>query len=101
MNKLTFTLLTILTLSFSAQSSDMTKLEICTIVSEQASEIMTYRQSNGSMPELLTTNTNEAFIEVVVMAYNIPLYRVEKNKRSAIGEFKNDIFLWCLDQVND
>ena len=88
------------TLSFGSVASD--SVEMCSEYSELAGSIMTSRQLNVSMADVYgVLKESPVGIEMLKEAYKVPLYSVESNKENAVMEFKNDIFMLCIQGRED
>ena len=88
------------TLSFGSVASD--SVEMCSEYSELAGSIMTSRQLNVSMADIYNVlKESPVGIEMMKEAYKVPLYSVESNKENAVMEFKNDIFMLCIQGRED
>jgi len=76
--------------------------EACEGLSYLAEVVMTQRQANRDVSELYSIakaepDISEIAIALIIDAYDSPLYSTESNKQRAIREFKNDIFILCLN----
>ena len=76
-----------------------TSLEICSVVSEYSANVMTIRQANGDIVELMNMSTTEEFTTVVKKAYARPLFQTKENKQREVMAFKNEIFIWCMERL--
>jgi len=99
MTKLITAAILIFIVNFAVLADKQTPMEICAIIAGQSYNIMTFRQANGDLVELMSLSDNEAFAIVVKKAYARPLYQVQKNKQQEIQEFKNEMFIWCMEQL--
>jgi len=99
MIKLITAAILIFTVNFAVLADKQTPMEICAIIAGQSYNIMTFRQANGDLVELMSLSDSEAFAIVVKKAYARPLYQVQKNKQQEIQEFKNEMFIWCMEQL--
>lgn len=78
-----------LTLSFSANAFDCEKL------SEYARDVMTKRQKEVSIVEVIKTADSEVKKRIVIEAYQKPAFVGEKWKSRSIKEFANDVATGC------
>lgn len=76
--------------------------DICKDYGDNAAEIMTLRQNNDKMSDVMTRAAGNAILtELIIAAYNYPLMQVQKNKTGLIGEFRNDRELFCYKTMGD
>ncbi len=75
----------------------------CKEVSNLAKIIMEYRQTNGDLSELIdivnqngTPEEQSAIISIIKSAYSVPLYETDPYKERKISEFKNEVYLICI-----
>ena len=100
MKKLLTTLALTTALSFSANADDA--VDLCVSYSDAAEIIMTKRQNNASMADLYKLADGEqAIIVLMKEAYKVPLYSSAEYKSNAIDEFKNDIFMLCIQTYGE
>jgi hypothetical protein len=98
MNKLSLLTITAL-LSFSSVANE--DLKQCRGMSTVAGQIMEFRQQNADMASLYELlEGNQSSIIMVSMAYKEPLYSTDEYKSRSITEFKNEVFMICIDAIN-
>jgi predicted transcriptional regulator len=100
MNKLLPVLALSLTMSFGTVANEST--EVCVKYSELAAEIMSSRQSNipiAKIYELL--KGSDLSIALLKKAYKEPLWTAEQNKKKAVNEFANEVFMICIGAIGD
>jgi len=80
-------------------------LEVCTLKSELAGDLMLSRQNGDQMSvkiDLWLKNTNQEtswMIGVTRLAWEEPLWRTTENRQRAIDDFKNRIYIECFDEA--
>lgn len=69
----------------------------CEVWSDLAKSIMSNRQHNADLAEMVKiANGNEFVLNIVKMAYSRPAYSVKKNQDNAVKRFANDVYMICL-----
>ena len=88
-----------LTLSFTAFAEEP-EGDVCDQLNLLAESIMNARQSGVEMRELVRIfregEMPDFIIPIVIQAYEMPRFSVERNKKIAIQDFKNAIYLECI-----
>jgi hypothetical protein len=75
---------------------------LCPDIGDRAEEVMTFRQNNERMSEVMAkANGSEIIRELVVAAYALPLMQVQKNKDQMIVDFRNKVELQCYQQLKN
>ncbi|WP_143748343.1 hypothetical protein [Mesorhizobium carmichaelinearum] len=77
--------------------------ENCTAIGELARNIMQKRQTGTDMSEMMAVvdkfdkdpNLKDLARQMVILAYQMPLFSVEENKQQTISEFANNIQVRC------
>jgi len=75
--------------------------EYCDAWSTYAEVVMGNRQNNLDLSQMLSIasknkDTEAIATNLVIRAYDSPLFRVDKNKKEAIMNFKNKTMLRCV-----
>lgn len=89
----------LMTLPFTAQAQE---IDGCVALSTLAESIMSARQSNIDMVQVMEiANSDPNISKVVVLltkeAYSMPRFSTERIQQETIREFKNDVYLQCLN----
>ena len=91
-----------LTLSFTAFAEEA-QTDVCDGLNRMARSIMNARQSGMEMRQLIEVvrgnEASEIAIEIIIRAYEMPRFSVEKNKQNAIKDFQNEIYLQCIRET--
>ena len=79
------------------------RFELCSAMSFMAESIMTARQENVDASVLVKLAYDDPDITELVLAliqdaYDTPRFATESVKQSTIRDFKNEIFMICLNQ---
>lgn len=74
-----------------------TPLEVCTSYAELAETLMEGRQAGVSMARAMDVAKDDPTVsKMVIMAYDEPRMSVEENKRRAVEDFRDLIFMGCI-----
>jgi len=74
-----------------------TSQERCIAVGELGASVMQARQGGVPLREALrATDGNSAVQQIVMVAYQVPVYGTENMKRQAIREFEEEVLMACL-----
>ena len=83
-----------------AQASYETQLELCKAYSEVGELMMEGRQRGADMADLMAGQTDANYRRILTAAYSAPKWGTLERKQEAIREFKNQIYLECIKQVD-
>lgn len=71
---------------------------LCPDIGDRAEEVMTFRQNNERMSEVMDrVGTSEFMRSLVIDAYGYPLLTMQKNKDEMGVNFRNKIELACYE----
>lgn len=89
-------------LSFNVAANNSETMEFCTAMSGLGESIMTARQNNADIGDMFAlaqrfTETSDLAVAMVTEAFNRPRFSTESNKQASIRDFKNEMFLVCLE----
>lgn len=108
MKKVLLSVIIILLIPSTGYSQD--KEKICSDMSMLAGEIMKIRQANVPIVELkkaINNNENasnkkevEIANSMIDMAYTRPRFSSEENQQNEIVDFQNEIYLYCITNLN-
>ena len=71
----------------------------CAKIAEVGMKVMTIRQANYSMVDLMTKADGDEFLEeLIIAAYKAPLWATKENKQKEIKEFTNHVFMFCIQE---
>ena len=74
-----------------------TSQERCIAVGELGASVMQARQGGVPLREALrATDGNSAVQQIVMVAYQVPVYGTENMKRQAVREFEEEVLMACL-----
>ena len=74
-----------------------TSQERCIAVGELGASVMQARQGGVPLREALrVTDGNSAIQQIVLVAYQVPVYSSDIMKRQAIREFEEEVTMACL-----
>ena len=69
---------------------------LCPDIGDRAEEVMTFRQNNERMSEVMKkANGSDIIRQLVIAAYARPLMQVQENKNQMIIDFRNQTELEC------
>jgi len=71
-------------------------LEDCKTVSDLASQIMENRQYGVDMAKMYEIAKEDLSRQMILQAFEVPMYQTEKNKQIEISKFKNSWFKSCV-----
>ena len=75
-----------------------TKLNECKEVSKVARVVMEKRQQNVSIVKLLEAVGDDSISQnIIILAYESPLYSTEEMKSKTASDFANRVFLICFN----
>lgn len=84
----------LIALSFSATANN----EYCESLHGLAAKIMSVRQDEASMPELMKiVGDNAVASEIVREAYKQQRYSSEEYQKKAVDQFANEVYMICLE----
>jgi len=74
---------------------------LCKEVETFARKVMKYRQAGGSMSALINTvpqndKFREVWIDIIVAAYELPLFHTNEYKKRMVNKFANEAYLECV-----
>ena len=91
-----------LTLSLTAFAEDP-QTDVCDQLNIMAEAIMEARQSGVEMRDMIRITREENMpgyvTEIIIRAYEMPRFSVERNKQNAIKDFQNEIYLQCIRET--
>ena len=91
-----------LTLSLTSFAEEP-ELDVCDELNNLARSVMNARQAGMEMRQLIEVvrgnEASEVAIEIIIRAYEMPRFSVEKNKQNAIKDFQNEIYLQCIRET--
>lgn len=86
--------LALIALSFSAAANN----EYCESLHGLAAKIMSVRQNEASMPELMKiVGDNAVAAEIVREAYKQQRYSSDEYQKKATDQFANEVYMTCLE----
>ena len=89
-----------LALSFNCMAEEENPLAICEAYQGLAKAIMSNRQANVSLSEMMkVANGSKRQQTLVEMAYEQPAYSSDKNKKREVLSFGNKVYLVCFKEV--
>ena len=71
-------------------------LEDCKVVSNLASQIMENRQYGVDMAKMYEIAKEDLSRQMILQAFEVPMYQTEKHKQMEISKFKNSWFKSCV-----
>ena len=74
-------------------------LEDCKVVSNLASQIMENRQYGVDMAKMYEIAKEDLSRQMILQAFEVPMYQTEKNKQIEISKFKNSWFKSCVKMI--
>ena len=101
--------LVLILIAFSSYTFSISEeaMEMCSSFKGMAEAIMTNRQDNLDMSKMIEVlmEQDEAIHEIgmamIVDAYELPSYSSESNKKEAVSEFSNEVYLECFKTFKD
>ncbi len=101
--------LVLILIAFSSYTFSISEeaMEMCSSFKGMAEAIMTNRQDNLDMSKMIEVlmEQDEAIHEIgmamIVDAYELPSYSSESNKKEAVSEFSNKVYLECFKSFKD
>lgn len=89
-------------LSFNCMAEEESPLAICDAYQGLAKAIMSNRQDNASLSEMMKiTNGSKRHQSLVEMAYEQPSYSSDKNKKREVLSFGNKVYLMCFKELKN
>lgn len=86
----------ILTLLVTFSLSAKPTVEDCKVVSKLASQIMENRQYGVDMAKMYEIAKEDLSRQMILQAFEVPMYQTEKHKQMEISKFKNSWFKSCV-----
>ena len=95
---------TILLFISSAPAFAETPHERCAFVGSVSGKIMTLRQNGSVVTDVIAINNqfpemSKLLNTITMIAFDVPVFSMESNKKEAVTEFQNQMYMTCMKQI--